>query len=107
MSEEAAQRMRLRETSSVVASSFRSGLWVKDENSFVNVGRVLHDATLQDIRIYRVRQRVSPAARISQARSGKYVRDNLWRLRGRRAHALRAPTAPASSASRRWSGARC
>jgi lipopolysaccharide export system permease protein len=81
MSEEAAQRMRLRETSSVVASSFRSGLWVKDENSFVNVGRVLHDATLQDIRIYRFDSEYRLLT-ISQARRGAYLHDNLWRLEG-------------------------
>jgi lipopolysaccharide export system permease protein len=81
MSEEAAQRMRLKETSSVVASSFRSGLWVKDENSFVNVGRVLADATLQDIRIYRFDSDYRLLT-ISQAHRGTYVRDNLWRLEG-------------------------
>ena len=71
--------MRLQQTSSVVASSFRSGLWVKDENSFVNVGRVLHDATLQDIRIYRFDSEYRLLT-ISQARSGTYQRDNLWKL---------------------------
>ncbi|HXV07122.1 MAG TPA: LptF/LptG family permease, partial [Burkholderiales bacterium] len=40
LSEEAAQRLRLRQTSSVIASTFRSGLWVKDSDSFVNVGRI-------------------------------------------------------------------
>ena len=79
MSEEAAQRMRLQETSSVVASSFRSGLWVKEENSFVNVGRVLHDGTLQDIRIYRFDSEYRLLT-ISQAGQGMYMRDNLWRL---------------------------
>jgi lipopolysaccharide export system permease protein len=79
LSEEAAQRMRLQETSSVVASSFRSGLWVKDESSFVNVGRVLHDATLEDIRIYRFDGEYRLLT-ISQAHRGTYMRDNLWRL---------------------------
>jgi lipopolysaccharide export system permease protein len=79
LSEEAAQRLRLRQTSNVIASSFRSGLWVKDDDSFVNVGRILHDATLQEIRIYRF----DPDYRlqtISQARSGRYARDNTWQL---------------------------
>ncbi len=79
MSEEAAQRMRLKETSSVVASSFRSGLWVKEETSFVNVGRVLHDATLQNIRIYRFDSQYQLMT-ISQAGRGTHMRDNLWRL---------------------------
>jgi lipopolysaccharide export system permease protein len=79
ISEEAAQRMRLKGTSSVVASSFRSGLWVKDENSFVNVRRVMHDATLESIRIYRFDSDYRLMT-ISQARRGTHVRDNLWRL---------------------------
>jgi lipopolysaccharide export system permease protein len=79
ISEEAAQRMRLKGTSSVVASSFRSGLWVKDENSFVNVRRVLHDATLENIRVYRFDNEYRLMT-ISQARRGTHLRDNLWRL---------------------------
>ncbi|HZP86310.1 MAG TPA: LPS export ABC transporter permease LptG [Burkholderiales bacterium] len=79
-SEDAAQRMRLRETSGAVAiSAFRSGLWVKDEDSFINVGRILHDTTLQDIRIYEF----DPQYRlrtISFAQQGKYARENRWRL---------------------------
>ncbi|HXX12645.1 MAG TPA: LptF/LptG family permease, partial [Burkholderiales bacterium] len=52
LSEQAAKKLRLEQTSNVVAQTFRSGLWVKDEESFVNVARVLYDATLQDVRIY-------------------------------------------------------
>ena len=79
ISEEAAQRVKLRQRSNVVASSFRSGLWVKDDDSFVNVARILHDSTLQDIRIYRF----DPDYRllsISQARTGRYQHDNTWQL---------------------------
>jgi lipopolysaccharide export system permease protein len=79
LSEEAAKKLRLEETSSVVAQAFRSGLWVKDEESFVNVGRVLYDATLQDVRIYEFDEQYRLRT-ISQAREGKYLRSNLWRL---------------------------
>jgi lipopolysaccharide export system permease protein len=79
LSEEAAQRLRLRQTSSVVAQQFRSGLWVKDDQSFVNVARVLPDATLQDIKIYEFDQDYRLRS-ISQARQGKHLHDNLWRL---------------------------
>lgn len=79
VSEEAAQRFRLRQTSTVVASSFRSGLWVKDDDSFVNVARVLHDSTLQDIRVYRFDADYRLLT-ISQARRGSYQHDNLWQL---------------------------
>jgi lipopolysaccharide export system permease protein len=79
LSEEAAQKIRLKQTSSVVAQAFRSGLWVKDDESFVNVARVLYDATLQDIRIYEFDGQYRLRG-ISQAREAKYVHQNLWRL---------------------------
>lgn len=80
-SEDAAQRMRLKETSGAVAiSQFRSGLWVKDDDSFISVGRILHDTTLQDVRIYEF----DPTYRlksIRSAREGKYMRESRWQLR--------------------------
>ena len=79
-SEEAAQKLRVRQTSNVVAQAFRSGLWVKDEDSFVNAARVLYDATMQDVRIYRFDDKYRLRS-ISQAREGKYVHQNLWRLK--------------------------
>jgi len=51
-SEKVAQRMRIKATDSVVAQEFRSGLWVKDGNSFINVEEVLPDATLLNIHIF-------------------------------------------------------
>jgi lipopolysaccharide export system permease protein len=80
LSEEAAQRLRLSQTTSVVAQSFRSGLWVKDDQSFVNVVRVLHDATLQDVRIYEFDEAYRLRT-ISLAAEGKHVKDNLWELK--------------------------
>ncbi len=51
-SEKLAQRLRIEATDSVVAQDFRSGLWVKDGNNFVNVETVLPDATLLNLHIY-------------------------------------------------------
>jgi len=51
-SEQAAQRYKLLATHSVVAQQFRSGLWVKDRNAFINVREVMPDNTLRDIEIY-------------------------------------------------------
>ncbi|MEW6119903.1 MAG: LPS export ABC transporter permease LptG [Pseudomonadota bacterium] len=51
-SEQAAQRYKLSATRSVVAQQFRSGLWVKDGASFVNVREVMPDNTLRGIEIY-------------------------------------------------------
>lgn len=51
-SEQAAQRYKLSATRSVVAQQFRSGLWVKDGNTFVNVREVMPDSTLRGIEVY-------------------------------------------------------
>jgi len=51
-SEQAAQRYKLSATRSVVAQQFRSGLWVKDGNSFINVREVMPDNTLRGLEIY-------------------------------------------------------
>jgi lipopolysaccharide export system permease protein len=51
-SEQAAQRYKLLATHSVVAQQFRSGLWVKDRNSFINVREVMPDNTLRGVEIY-------------------------------------------------------
>jgi lipopolysaccharide export system permease protein len=79
LSEEAAQRLRLRQTSSVIASTFRSGLWVKDRDSFVNVARIMHDTTLQDVKVYQFDEDHRLRS-ISLARQGQHIRDNQWRL---------------------------
>ena len=52
LSEKSAQRMRLKATDSVVTGDFRSGLWVKDGNSFINIEEVLPDAELLKVHIY-------------------------------------------------------
>ena len=38
--------------SRVVGQEFRSGLWVKDDLSFINVRTVLPDSRLEGVRIY-------------------------------------------------------
>lgn len=50
--EQAAQRYKLLATHSVVAQQFRSGLWVKDGSTFINVREVMPDNTLRDVEIY-------------------------------------------------------
>ncbi len=51
-SEQAAQRLKLSATHSLVAQQFRSGLWVKDGHTFINAREVMPDNTLADINIY-------------------------------------------------------
>jgi len=52
ISEKMAQRMRIKATDSVVAQEFRSGLWVKDGNTFINAEEVLPDTSLLNLHIY-------------------------------------------------------
>jgi lipopolysaccharide export system permease protein len=74
-----AQQLRLREMSSVVGQEFRSGLWVKDEQSFVNVSEVLPDTSLRGVRIYEFDARHQLLS-ISEAATGSFVEPGQWRL---------------------------
>jgi lipopolysaccharide export system permease protein len=44
--------MKLSAMRSMVAQEFRSGIWVKDNNNFINVHEMLPDTTLLGVRIY-------------------------------------------------------
>jgi lipopolysaccharide export system permease protein len=77
-SEKMAQRMRIKATDSVVAQDFRSGLWVKDGKSFVNVETVLPDASLLNVHIYEFDENFKLRS-ISNAKKGDYA-DNRWGL---------------------------
>jgi len=78
-SEQLAQQVWIKATRAVVAQEFRSGLWVKDEHTFVNVRSVTPDSTLDSVNIfefddnYRLRS-------ISFAKHGGYQGGNLWQL---------------------------
>lgn len=78
-SERLASQLRIRALNSVVAQEFRSGLWVKDGTSFVNVKEVLPDSALVGIRIYEFDPNNSLRA-INYAREGKYLKDDSWLL---------------------------
>lgn len=77
--EQLAQRLRSQSITGLVAQEFRSGLWIKDDKSFINVVEVLPDSALRGVRIfefdgeYRLRS-------ISYARRGAYQSDRRWLL---------------------------
>ncbi len=79
VAERAAQELRLKAMSSVVAQEFRSGLWVKDETSFVNVRDVLPDTKLRGVRIYEF-DKEHQLHSISEAEEGEYLPPQSWRL---------------------------
>lgn len=78
VSEEAAQRMRLEATEGVVTQNFESGLWVKDDKSFINIKTVLPDSTLLNLRIYEFDENFKLLT-ISTAGKASYL-DGRWRL---------------------------
>ena len=79
--EQAAQQVRMRALSSVIGRDLRSGLWFKDEGSFINVQEARSANVLSGIFIYefdaalRLRQ-------VSAAERGEYRGDGLWQLSG-------------------------
>ena len=77
--EQAAQKLRVRATTGVVASDFRSGLWIKEASSFVNVLQPLPDSSLSGVRIYEFDKEHQLRA-ISHAQRGVYQKDERWLL---------------------------
>jgi lipopolysaccharide export system permease protein len=76
--EKTAQRMRIKATDSVIAQDFRSGLWIKDGRSFVNVEEVLPDTTLLNVHIYEFDGDFHLRT-ISDAKTGQFEEDG-WNL---------------------------
>src|SRR5438105_1605035 len=77
--EEAAKGLRLKATRSIVAREFRSGFWVKDDRSFVNIQDVTPDTTLLNLRIYDF-DAAFRLVSISRAEKGTYAGPNRWVL---------------------------
>ena len=76
----AAKQLKLSATSSIVATEFHTGLWVKDDRRFVNVREVLPDTTLSDIRVFEFDDQYRLKS-ITFAKQGEYLGKNQWRLR--------------------------
>lgn len=79
LSEKLAQRMRIKATDSVIVQDFKSGLWVKDGNSFVNVEEVLADSTLMNVHIYEFDKEFRLKTS-SHAKTGQF-NDEKWDLK--------------------------
>jgi lipopolysaccharide export system permease protein len=77
--EQAAQRLKLSATQSVVAQQFRSGLWVRDGSSFINVTEVMPDSTLRGISIYTFDEE-GRLQQIRAARQGTWTSKKQWEL---------------------------
>ena len=77
--EQFAQQLRAKAITGVIAQEFRSGLWVKDDRSFVNVAQVLPESVLQGVKIYEF-DPDHRLRRISLAQRAEYRQGNTWRL---------------------------
>ena len=79
-SERMAQSLRLKaQNSEVTVKEFRSGVWVKDKNSFVNVKNVLPDTSLLNISIYEFDENYH-LSNIMAAKRATFVEENHWHL---------------------------
>ena len=79
-SERLAQKIRLNaQNAGVSVKQFRSGVWVKDKGSFVNVQNVLPDTSLLNVSIYEFDDSYHLRAIIT-AKRGVFVEDSLWKL---------------------------
>ena len=77
--EQLAQQTRMRAMSSLIGQDLRSGLWFKDERTFINVAQAREVDALQGVRIYEFdssyRLRV-----VSEAKRAEYAGSGRWRL---------------------------
>ncbi len=81
-SERMAQQLRLKaQNAKVSVKEFRSGVWVKDEHSFINVKSVLPDTSLLDVSIYEFDERYHLRS-ITEAERASYLEDSRWQLEG-------------------------
>ena len=79
-SERMAQQLRLKARNAQVSlREFRSGVWVKDEHSFVNVKNVMPDTSLLNIDIYRFDDTYHLQA-ITNAKRANFIGPGRWQL---------------------------
>jgi len=96
--ERAAQQLRLAQKGQTVGQDLRSGLWVKDERSFINVQEVLPNTRLRGVRVYDFGAD-GVLRSVTDAAEGVYLPPASWRLtavvqtvlRGEKAELVRMP----------------
>ncbi len=81
VAEQAAQTLKMRAKSSLIGTELKSGLWFKDERSFINVREARQDHVLTGVRIYEF----DADYKLKLARAaerGEYRGGGVWRLFG-------------------------
>jgi lipopolysaccharide export system permease protein len=80
-SEEMAQQVRMRAMQSLIGGSLGSGLWFKDERSFINVREAREAYTLAGVRIYEF-DAAYKLRLVTEAERAEYAGKGSWRLIG-------------------------
>ena len=78
--EQAANQLKVRATSGVVARAFSSGLWAKDGKDFINIQELRPDASLSGITVYSFSDDVQLHS-LRRASSAQWQQDGSWLLR--------------------------
>jgi len=78
--EEAAQKLKLRAMSSLIAEDLSSGLWFKDEGAFINVREARQAHVLEGVRIYEFEPGSSRLRVLTVAQRAEFRGGGLWRL---------------------------
>lgn len=81
VAERAAQQLKVRSTSQIVAQSFQTGLWAKDGPHFINAAQMLPDASLLGLRIFRFDSTLHLDL-IQTAERASWQGNGQWRLEG-------------------------
>jgi lipopolysaccharide export system permease protein len=79
LTEEAAQKVRLRAMSSLIGEDLDSGLWFKDERAFINVREARRADSLEAMRIYQFDSAYRLNS-VTAARHGRYEGQGVWKL---------------------------
>ena len=74
-----AEQLKLKATHQLVAQAFRSGLWVRDHNQFINVREVTANGGLREVNAYSFNSQFHLQS-IFRAAQGRFVQGNVWNL---------------------------
>lgn len=75
----AAQQFKLQARSNMTAREFRSGVWVKDGKSFINVRDVNLNGELVGVRVFEFDEQFRLAF-VREAAVGRYVKESTWAM---------------------------
>ena len=78
ITEKKAQQIKITAKDAIVTQEFKSGLWIKDNNSFINIEHVLPDSSLSEIHIYEF-DKTFRLRTITNAKKGSFINCE-WKL---------------------------